>query len=61
MCYGGKLTPLCPSLPLPLCAYLWPLQNGGKPDSPEAEDPYKRYIRNGRDLSRLVYTDIMYT
>ena len=37
------------------------LQNGGKPDSPEEEDPVKRYIRTTRDLSRLVATDTINT
>ena len=36
-------------------------QNGGKPDSPEEEDSVKRYIRNSRDLSRLVVTDTINT
>ncbi|CAN0357337.1 unnamed protein product, partial [Scytosiphon promiscuus] len=37
------------------------VQNGGTPDSPEEVDPVKRYIRNARDLSRLVFTDTIYT
>ncbi|CAM9779595.1 unnamed protein product, partial [Laminaria digitata] len=35
--------------------------NGDSPSSAEAEDPVKRYIRNARDLSRLLYTDTSYT
>ena len=37
------------------------IQNGGKPDAPEEEDPVKRYIRNSRDLSRTVVTDTINT
>ncbi|CAM9166878.1 unnamed protein product, partial [Laminaria digitata] len=37
------------------------IQNGGKPDSPEEEDPVKRYIRTTRDLSRMVFTDTINT
>ncbi|CAM9093034.1 unnamed protein product [Laminaria digitata] len=37
------------------------IQNGGKPDSDEEVDPVKRYIRNSRDLSRLVATDTVNT
>ncbi|CAM9167488.1 unnamed protein product, partial [Laminaria digitata] len=37
------------------------IQNGGRPDSPEDEDPETRYIRNARDLARLVHTDTVYT
>ncbi|CAM9093102.1 unnamed protein product [Laminaria digitata] len=37
------------------------IQNGGKPDSKEEEDDVKRYIRNARDLSRLVVTDTINT
>lgn len=36
-------------------------QNGGAPDVFQEEDPVKRYIRNGRDLARLVFTDTIYT
>ncbi|CAM9112449.1 unnamed protein product, partial [Laminaria digitata] len=37
------------------------IQNGGTPDSMEAEDSAKRYIRCGRDLARLVHSDTIYT
>ncbi|CAN0533979.1 unnamed protein product, partial [Laminaria digitata] len=37
------------------------LQSVGEPDSEEEEDPVKRYIRNSRDLSRLVFTDTVNT
>ena len=36
-------------------------QNGGAPDSAEELDSEKRYIRNSRDLARLVATDTIYT
>lgn len=36
-------------------------QNGGTPHSPEEMDNEKRYIRNARDLARLVATDTIYT
>lgn len=35
-------------------------QNGGAPNAFQEEDPIKRYIRNGRDLARLVFTDTIY-
>ncbi|CAM9161286.1 unnamed protein product [Laminaria digitata] len=37
------------------------IQNGGSPSVVPAEDSEKRYIRNARDLSRLVVTDTIYT
>ncbi|CAM9505578.1 unnamed protein product, partial [Laminaria digitata] len=37
------------------------IQNGGSPNVVPAEDSEKRYIRNARDLSRLVVTDTIYT
>lgn len=46
---------------LPKCFVTLFPQNGVKPDEPEALDPEKRYIRNARDLARLVYTDTIYT
>ena len=36
-------------------------QNGVSPDSSEELDPEPRYIRNARDLSRLAFTDTIYT
>ena len=65
---GRAIVPdlVSPSRPLTLAwnAFLIPprfSQNGGKPDSPEEEDSVKRYIRNSRDLSRLVVTDTINT
>ncbi|CAN0012995.1 unnamed protein product [Ectocarpus sp. 4 AP-2014] len=37
------------------------IQNGGAADSPEEMDGEKRYVRNGRDLSRLVHSDTIYS
>ncbi|CAN0146901.1 unnamed protein product [Scytosiphon promiscuus] len=37
------------------------IQNGAAPDSPEEMDSEKRYIRNARDLARLVATDTIWT
>ncbi|CAM9376610.1 unnamed protein product [Laminaria digitata] len=37
------------------------IQNGGRPDSDEDVDTVDRYIRNSRDLSRLVATDTVNT
>ncbi|CAM9303474.1 unnamed protein product [Sphacelaria rigidula] len=37
------------------------IQNGGTPLQKMREDPVKRFIRNGRDLARLVHTDTIYT
>ncbi|CAM9570084.1 unnamed protein product [Ectocarpus sp. 13 AM-2016] len=37
------------------------IQNGGAADSHEEMDGGKRYIRNGRDLSRLVHSDNIYS
>lgn len=37
------------------------IQNGGDPGSTEELDTDKRYIRNARDLARLVATDTIYT
>eukprot|EP00752_Nemacystus_decipiens_P010080 g8982.t1 len=37
------------------------VQNGGAPESPEEMDSEKRYVRNARDLARLVATDTIYT
>ena len=36
-------------------------QNGGMPEMPEEEDPVKRYIRNSRDMSKLVTSDTVNT
>lgn len=36
-------------------------QNGGAPAGGEATDSTERYIRNARDLARLVATDTVYT
>lgn len=36
-------------------------QNGAAPDVEEEMDGEQRYIRNARDLSRLVATDTIYT
>ena len=36
-------------------------QNGVSADSPEELNPEPRYIRNARDLSRLAFTDTIYT
>lgn len=64
-CYWEMLLLMFPSFRLAVTSKgsicLLYTQNGGKPDSPEEEDPVKRYIRNSRDLSRTVVTDTINT
>ena len=50
---------MTPNNRLPI--HLLPVQNGGAPDSAEEEDDEERYIRNARDLARLVVTDTIFT
>jgi len=36
------------------------VQNGCRPSQPEAFDPARRYIRNGRDLAQWVHIDVLF-
>ena len=42
----------------PLCSSV---QNGKEPSVEAEVDPVKRYVRNSRDLSRLVESDTIFT
>ena len=44
----------------PLCV-VFGEQNGVPPPEPEVLDPVPRFIRNGRDLSKLVFADSINT
>ena len=61
MLQARHLPSTLPSLTSSVLLILEMLQNGGTPEAPEEMDSERRYIRNARDLARLVATDTIYT